>query len=220
MTRWTQEERAAAEARAIAAYEAVAGQVILITDLDGYVDDRQVEIHLEQPALARVIKLGSPNSVRDNILHWTDEDWIDPYLDLEILTSHPELAPLRSCWTFGHSFSPNGRSQMGSFAPAPMDLIARHSVETGSWTTPRMHLYEITLPGFDGGSDETDDLVKWVAAPVSDVVRHVLDGTDARFCGEVQAPVSEADFVLPRDNRHLAKAIEEADAKPAAAPTI
>lgn len=214
MSKWTKEEQVAAEHKAITAYEAVAGKVILITDLDGYVDDRQVEIHLEQPALARVVKLGSESAVRDNVLHWTDDDWIDPYLDLEILTKHPELATLSSCWIFGHSFNPDGRSQLGSFALAPLDLVARHSVENGPWTTPPMKLYEVTLAGFDGGSDDTDDLVKWIAAPAAEVVEHLLAGSEARFCGEVQAPIDQADYVLPRDNRKLADLVTAVQVEP------
>lgn len=35
---------------------------------------------------------------------------------------------------------------------------------------PKMHTFEVTLKGFDGGTDETDHLVKWVQAENEEVV--------------------------------------------------
>ena len=32
-------------------------------------------------------------------------------------------------------------------------------------------VFEVVLPGFDGGTDETDHLVRWVAADSEDQVR-------------------------------------------------
>jgi hypothetical protein len=39
---------------------------------------------------------------------------------------------------------------------------------------------EVTLNGFDGGSDETDNLVKWISAPNQAMVERYIDETGLR----------------------------------------
>lgn len=58
--------------------------------------------------------------------------------------------------------------------------------------------FEITLAGFNGGTDATDDRVVWVLAPSEAVVREALGDTDC--CVEAMtgfASEGDADFVLP-----------------------
>lgn len=53
-----------------------------------------------------------------------------------------------------------------------------------------MSYYEVTLAGFDGSTDETDDLIKWVKAPNIGVVRKHYP----------YAKVEELGFVPPRQD--------------------
>lgn len=79
-------------------------------------------------------------------------------------------------------------------------------------------VYEITLSGFDGDTDDSDDLVVWVRGEEA-VVRALVDGTDAEFCGPVEG-VTEADaedsvdFHLPGDSQALLDRIAENDRRP------
>ena len=45
-------------------------------------------------------------------------------------------------------------------------------------TTTGLQCFDITLNGFYGGTDDTDDLVKWVAAPSEEAVRLFIQKHD------------------------------------------
>lgn len=63
---------------------------------------------------------------------------------------------------------------------------------------PALALYEVLLEGFDGGTDESDDKVLWVAAPSAQMVQDEIKDTGAMFIGEVEgAYLADADYVLP-----------------------
>lgn len=83
-----------------------------------------------------------------------------------------------------------------------------------------MKLYEITLDGFAGGDDATDDLVVWIAAPDGKIVENAIEGLGAKFCGEVSAELEMADFSLPRDAQMLHKHILDAKIGVEAAPSL
>ncbi|WP_087866208.1 hypothetical protein [Comamonas thiooxydans] len=63
---------------------------------------------------------------------------------------------------------------------------------------PALRIFEVLLAGFNGGTDETDDKVLWVAAPSEQHVHDAIKGHEVTFAGEVDgAYLSDADYVLP-----------------------
>lgn len=59
--------------------------------------------------------------------------------------------------------------------------------------------FEITAAGFDGATDETDNLVFWVLAPSSAIVEKAIADTGAKFCGELPSEcLPDVEFELPR----------------------
>jgi hypothetical protein len=93
------------EARAKADHAAHAGQIILATVVTGYNEhDDSVEVFCDPPARVRVCK-----AVReDDLCHWNDHEWLDPYWDVDLVEPHPALAGIRSMWVFGQSYSTKG----------------------------------------------------------------------------------------------------------------
>lgn len=74
-----------------------------------------------------------------------------------------------------------------------------------------MRVHEITLAGFDGGTDGTDHLVVWVAGP-GEAAKAAVEGSGATYHGFVaKANEDDVDFVLPKDAEALAARIREAD---------
>jgi len=45
----------------------------------------------------------------------------------------------------------------------------------------KMKVYEVTLEGFDGGTDETDHLILWITAPNVKRVFAFLDGQGIKY---------------------------------------
>jgi hypothetical protein len=71
-------------------------------------------------------------------------------------------------------------------------------------------VFEITAAGFNGGSDETDDLVIWVSALSPAIVKSAIADTGATFCGPVDGnPIEDADFELPSQAGQLATRLLE-----------
>jgi hypothetical protein len=66
-----------------------------------------------------------------------------------------------------------------------------------------MKLFEITLPGFDGSTDATDDKVLWVGCPDETELRLALSGwSNVTICGEITSErniETLADYILPCD---------------------
>lgn len=82
------------------------------------------------------------------------------------------------------------------------------SIAAGS--TAFRSIYEVTAAGFNADTDETDDLVFWVAAPSEDDVKAVIQDTGAKFCGMVtHAKVADADFTLPAQSMALSSTLLE-----------
>jgi hypothetical protein len=79
------------------------GKVILARVVTGYNDkDDSVEVFCNPPARMRVCK-----TRREDIHHWNDE-FLDPYWDVEEVGAHPALVGIRSMWVFGRSYSTGG----------------------------------------------------------------------------------------------------------------
>jgi len=88
------------EARAISAFYATKGRVFRADFITGYNDnDDSVDIYPDPPALVRVIE-----TARDSILRWQD-DWLDPYWDVELVEPHPQLEGIRSLCVDGPSYN-------------------------------------------------------------------------------------------------------------------
>lgn len=66
-----------------------------------------------------------------------------------------------------------------------------------------MKTYEITLAGFDGGSDETDGLVLWVSTADPEALEKLSSEIGATFCGAVDGGREAVDYVLPEQEAAL-----------------
>jgi hypothetical protein len=80
----------------------------------------------------------------------------------------------------------------------------------------QMKVFEVTAAGFDGGSDDTDDLLYWVAARTEEEVQAAIEDTGACFRGNVgfSAAVDvtrdvDVDFKLPGQSMQFASALLE-----------
>jgi len=74
------------------------GKIIQLPEVFGYIDEDLRHFHLEPPATFRV--LGCDDKA---LVHWNDK-WRDPYWDLELIGTHPELTDVRSFFCHGHSY--------------------------------------------------------------------------------------------------------------------
>lgn len=73
-----------------------------------------------------------------------------------------------------------------------------------------LKVFEVTAAGFDASSDETDDLVFWIAAKSAQVVQDAIRDTGAVFCDEVLGwSLIDADFTLPMQAMGLSSALLE-----------
>lgn len=97
------------------------GKTIFVRQFTAYYMDGSVDFSLEEPVKAKML----PTPEMD-ILHWND-DWLDPYWDLEILeipkkmlVDHPKLANITSPYMFGDSYSLDGKYQPARFEPRLM----------------------------------------------------------------------------------------------------
>ena len=94
------------EEKVIAEHAAAVGKVLLAHCVTGYIGDtdEQIDAWFDPPIRVRV----EPMLPEQGLLNWTDEEWLDPYWDVEVIdTTHPNLPPvgLRSCWVYGTSYN-------------------------------------------------------------------------------------------------------------------
>jgi hypothetical protein len=91
-----------AEAQALLDFDQAKGQIIEVETVTGYVgnshDQTDRTAPNSVPFRVRVIDT-SPEEVK----HWND-DWLDPYWNVEPAEGETRLADLRSIYTFGHSY--------------------------------------------------------------------------------------------------------------------
>lgn len=90
--------REKAEERAVKDFMKYHGKVIEVTELTGHNDSGSHDIDFETPIKVRVL-----DTPLDDLKHWNDE-YLDPYWNVEPLEDRPELRGLRSFWTFGVSY--------------------------------------------------------------------------------------------------------------------
>ena len=74
--------------------------------------------------------------------------------------------------------------------------------------------FEVTLAGFIGSTDATDDRVLWVTAPSADELAAATEGLDCTVVPLDFAPQSDIDFELPRDRAALRTRIRQFMAGP------
>lgn len=197
------------EQKALADFEALVGKVVLVGVVQGYRDERSEEISLAAPVFARILPYDE-RGLREDVVRWMDHDVIDPVYDIEVLSKHPDIEGLSSTFVYGKTYFADGRTEPAHFAMASDDLVARHVVEGGNWKAPELKLFELALPGFDGGTDETDDLIVWVSAPDASVVEQIIDGADVTFSGEIGSDLENVDYALPADSYALQERIRKA----------
>lgn len=76
--------REEAEAAALRSYEAHLGKVIRVGWLMHYVDSEPQELHVPGGFLVRVC-----STRREDILRWMDDEYLDPYWDVEAVDDLP-----------------------------------------------------------------------------------------------------------------------------------
>lgn len=98
------------EQRALVDFKQHCGKILLAEIVTGY-DARgnSLDIVCDPPARVRVYKTTS----HEDLQHWND-NWLDPYWDLELVTPHPALDGISSLWTFGLSYCTDGRTELCS----------------------------------------------------------------------------------------------------------
>lgn len=77
----------------------------------------------------------------------------------------------------------------------------------------RLQAFEITLPGFNGGTDATDDRVLWVSAPSAADVHAAAAGPGVSIypLPEGVDPLNAGiDYILPQDRGALVAAVGQA----------
>jgi len=198
------------EQKAIRDFESLVGKVVLVGIIQGYKEEQSDEIVLEEPVFARILPYDE-RGMREDVVRWMDDDVLDPVYDIKVLSRHPRTDDLSSTFVYGTSYHRDGKVEPGHFVVPSDGMVSKHAA-VDDWKIPEMKLFEVTLPGFDGGTDETDHLVLWVAAPEAYSVQQLIEGTEARFCGEVEGnpPLEDADLWIPCEAYALVERIREA----------
>lgn len=95
------------EQRALTDFKQHRHKILLVSTVTGYDQhDHQVVITCDPPARVRLYPT-------PGLLHWND-DWLDPYWDLKLVSPHPALIGITSLSTFGLSYCTDGRTGLYS----------------------------------------------------------------------------------------------------------
>lgn len=117
------------EAQALLEYEEVAGKIVLLHEVDCYDEaDNSVTVHLDPPVLGRIDPY---YEIGDSLIRWTDEEHLDPYLDVSILEPHPDFAGVRPSWTFATCHSTTGEVEPARYTVASPELQERYKEAPG-----------------------------------------------------------------------------------------
>ena len=92
-------ERERLELLALQQYMDAVDTVIEAECVIGYRDHDSVEVYCWPPAKVRVV---ATTDIEHDIYHWND-NYLDPYWDVELVEPHPQLEGLRSLWIDGPS---------------------------------------------------------------------------------------------------------------------
>ncbi len=116
------------ESQVSADYHAVAGKVVLLSEVECYDDsDNSVTVTCDPPAIARISRYQDRPSLRENVCRWTDDSHCDPYWNIEILEPHPAFANVRPSWVYGTCRSTDGTVEPAAVAVADAVLQARYA---------------------------------------------------------------------------------------------
>ncbi len=96
------------EARVLADYQHMLGRTVLVRVVSGYRGSDSVDIRLNPPAKVRIAK-----TEEASLKHWND-DWCDPYWEVEVVEPHPQLVGIRSTWISGSCYHLNGQQANAS----------------------------------------------------------------------------------------------------------
>lgn len=91
------------EARVLADYQHMLGKTVLVRVVSGYRGNNSVDIRLSPPAKVRIA-----TTEEASLKHWND-DWCDPYWEVEVVEPHPQLVGIRSTWISGSCYHLNGQ---------------------------------------------------------------------------------------------------------------
>jgi hypothetical protein len=115
------------EAQVKADYEAVAGKVILLTEVECYDENNDsVTVECDPPVVARVIPYaGGAND--ECVVRWMDDEACDPVYEIAILEHHPAFdeARARPSWIYGTSRCTTGEVGMSPYVIADEVLQER-----------------------------------------------------------------------------------------------
>lgn len=108
-------------------YNELVGKVVLLNEVDGYgVDDVNVTVTCDPPAIARISRYNDENLVKGFVTRWMDDVNCDPQYEVEILEPHPAFAEMRSFWVYGTSRSTDGTIGKADFTVADDDMQAKY----------------------------------------------------------------------------------------------
>ena len=93
MNKWTDEKRRVAEAHARRIYSKFVGKVLLVGEVDFCAQDDN--LGAQPGGLFRVLSTRD-----DDVVRWCDDDFLDPYWDLELIEASDELDAILSGTTF------------------------------------------------------------------------------------------------------------------------
>ncbi|PRD96816.1 hypothetical protein C6P88_02590 [Burkholderia contaminans] len=96
------------EARVVADYQHMLGKTVLVRVVSGYRGSDSVDIRLHPPAKVRIA-----TTEEASLKHWND-DWCDPYWEVEVVEPHPQLVGIRSTWISGSCYHLNGQQTNAS----------------------------------------------------------------------------------------------------------
>ncbi|WP_321935354.1 hypothetical protein [Paraburkholderia sp. J8-2] len=91
------------EARVLGDYQQMLGKIVLVRVVSGYRGTDSVDVRLNPPAKVRVARTEEPS-----LKHWND-DWCDPYWEVELVEPHPQLEGIRSIWISGNCYHLDGQ---------------------------------------------------------------------------------------------------------------
>ena len=86
------------EARVLTDYQHMLDKTVLVRVVSGYRGNDSVDIRLNPPAKVRITR-----TEEASLKHW-DDDWCDPYWEVEVVEPHPQLEGIRSTWISGNCY--------------------------------------------------------------------------------------------------------------------
>ena len=115
------------ETQCLADYEAVAGKIVLATEIECYadMDSASVTVECDPPAPVRVLKMGE-RTVSDHVTRWMGDDVCDPIYRISLVDpDDSRFNGLRASWIYGVSRYIDGRLESPRFVLAPDDVQER-----------------------------------------------------------------------------------------------